>query len=155
MVLLHVAREQFSQQPETLLSLRLVRVPPFFALSVFDIVLCLVLVVFIWIVHEVDQIRVVVLDRVSIQQDVLLPERTILLLLFNDCFVALSSCVVVGNLRLKFNHGVEVLRGSLLLDLRIERQWGKVAQIPVVVLIRRIPHWLVVGTMRDGELSIG
>lgn len=61
MVLLHVAREQFPQEPQTLLSLRLGRVRTF-TLSVFEIVLSLVQVIFIWIVHKVDEIRIVVLD---------------------------------------------------------------------------------------------
>jgi len=65
----------------------------------------LLLVVLVRIVHEIDQVGVVILDGVPVEEDVLLAERTILLLFFYNFLVTLASGVVVGDWRLKLDHG--------------------------------------------------
>ena len=57
------------------------------------------------VVHEVDQVRVIILDRVSIEKDVLPADWSILLLLLNHLGVPLAGRIIVRDLWLELNHG--------------------------------------------------
>ena len=119
-VALHVAWEELAKQPQTLLRLRLVR-PQLTPFSVFVVKMTVIerdeRLVFIWIVHEIDQVRVIVLDGVSLLEDVLLTLWSILLMLLDHFLVALSRRVVMRDLRLDTNDGSRVFCATLLIIL--------------------------------------
>lgn len=106
-VVLGVVRKHLSKQPQVLLLFALHRFA-FASGSVFA------MSVFVGIVHEVDQVRVVVLYRIPIQQDVLLTIGPVLLLLLNHLSVPLPRGVVVGELGLDFDLSCRVFRLKLL-----------------------------------------
>ena len=70
------------------------------------------------VVHEVDQVRVIILDRISIEKDVLPADRSIFLLLLNHLGVPLASSIIMRDLGFKLNHSRRRLRCRLLNQVR-------------------------------------
>ena len=58
-------------------------------------------VIFVGILHEVNKVRIVVLNRVAGSQNVLTAHRSIFLLLFQHFSLHFTRCIIVGNLWLK------------------------------------------------------
>ena len=83
--------------------------------SVFGAFGLLGVLVFVWVAHEINQVGIVVLNRINVQKNVLRAKRAIFLLLLNHLLVALASCVVVRILWLDLNLSGRVL-GDWLFD---------------------------------------
>ena len=93
---LHITREELSEQPETLLCVRFAGVELLGAFSFLGPVFVVVVwAVLVWIMHEVDDIWVIIIDRSSIVQDVSLAARPILLVLLHHLLVTLTRRVIV------------------------------------------------------------
>ena len=72
------------------------------------------MLVLIGVMHEVNQVRIIVFNRIPVLQYVLLTEWTIFLLLLDHLSVSFASCVIVRDLWFKFYYGKRVLRNRFL-----------------------------------------
>lgn len=107
MVALSVAREQLSQEPQAfLLLLRVLSIVFLLRLPVFArLFRQRQVVVLVRIMHKVDQVRVIILDRIPVEQYVLLAKRSIFLLFLYQLLMPFTCRVVVWDLGLKLYHG--------------------------------------------------
>ena len=119
-------------------------------------------VIFVWVVHEVNQVMVVILDRVSVEQDVLLAERSILLLLLDHLGMSLTGSVVVRDLGFKLYHGSRSLSSRLFdqiwrghIHQPIVHHMGikVIAPLIVVAVVSWVPVSMLIRVMRDGNFA--
>ena len=117
MVSLHVPWEELAKKPQTLLLLWLHTIIILFLVFVMLLSLFLILLailIIIGVVHEVNQVRIIIFNWIPVLQYILLAKWTIFLLFLDHLLVTFASCVIVWDLWFKFYHGKRVLRNRFL-----------------------------------------